>query len=264
MEIKAIDALAQQKNFIIQRADKGGAIVIWPKESSLTEAFRQLDNGLHYTKSTRNDIPELTAQIIFFLTNLLTKQKTTIKIYEFLEPKSLPHTPKFYLLPKMHEPKIDNITPGRPIVSGCGSPTKKLSQYLDYYLKPIVQTMPSYIKDSKHFLQIIRNNRSIIPKDSLLATLKVKSLYINIPQNEGIQYCLEALTQFYGQSLPRPINELKQTFEFSLKGNYFEFKDQIYLQIHGTSMGMPMAPNFANIFMSQIENGQTSKYYKSV
>ena len=254
MEIKAIDTLAQQKNIIIQRADKGGAIVIWPKESYLTVAFRQLDNALHYTKSTRNDIPELTAQIISFLTNLLTKQKLTIKIYEFLEPKSLPRTPKFYLRPKIHKPKIDDITPGRPIVSGCGSPTEKLSQYLDYYLKPIVQTIPLYIKDSKHFLQIIMNNRSIIPKDSLLATLDVKSLYTNIPQNEGIQYCLEALTQFYGQSLPLPINELKQMFEFILKGNYFEFKDQIYLQIHGTSMGTPMAPNFANIFMSQLEN----------
>ena len=254
MEIKAIDILAQQKNIIIQRADKGGAIVIWPKESYLTEAFRQLDNALHYTKSTRKDIPELTAQIISFLTNLLTKQKITIKIYEFLEPKSLPRTPKFYLLPKIHKPKIDDITPGRPIVSGCGSPTEKLSQYLDYYLKPIVQTILSYIKDSKHFLQIIMNNRSIIPKDSLLATLDVKSLYTNIPQNEGIQYFLEALTQFYGQSLPLPINELKQMFEFILKGNYFEFEDQIYLQIQGTSMGTPMAPNFTNIFMSQLEN----------
>ena len=236
MEIKAIDTLAQQQNIMIRKADKGGAIVIWPRESYLAEALRQLDNALHYTKST-NDIPELTVQIILFLTNLLTKQKITFKIYEFLEPRSLPRTPKFYLLPKIHKPKIDDITPGRPIVSGCSSPTEKLSQYLDYYLKPTVQTTPSYIKDTKHFLQIIMNNRSTIPKGSLLATLDVKSLYTNIPQNEGIQYCLNALMRFYGQSLPLPINELKQMFEFVLKGNYFEFKDQIYLQIQGTSMG---------------------------
>ena len=75
MEIKAIDTLAQQKNIMIQKAAKGGAIVIWPRESYLAEASRQLDNALHYTKSTRNDIPELTARIISFLTNLLTKQK---------------------------------------------------------------------------------------------------------------------------------------------------------------------------------------------
>ena len=54
--------------------------------------------------------------------------------------------------------------------------------------------------------------------------------------------------------LPIPVQHLKQMFEFILKGNYFTFNGQCYLQQHGTSMGTPFAPNFANIFMSRIEN----------
>lgn len=247
VEIKAIDTLTKQKSIVIQRVDKGGAIVLWPRESYLAETFKQLENTSHYTKSQTNDIPELTAQIITFLTDLLAKPKISSRIYEFLEPSNSPRTPRFYLLPKIHKPKINNITPGRPIISGCGSPTEKLSRFLDYYIKPIVQTIPSYIKDSKNFLQIIMSNRAIIPEGSLLATLDVKSLYTNIPQNEGKQYNLDAMLQLYDQSLPLPINKLKQMFEFVLKGNFLEFNNQTYLQIHGTSMGTPMEPNFANI-----------------
>ena len=160
----------------------------------------------------------------------------------------------FYLLPKIHKPRVDDITLGRPIVSGCGSPTEKLSQFLDYYLKLMVQTIPSYIRDSKHFLQDIMQERVSFPEDTLLATLDVKSIYTNIPQDEGIQCCLEAMTQYYGRNLPLSVNKLRQMFEFVLRGNYFEFNNQLYLQTHGTSMGTPMAPNFANIFMSCIED----------
>ena len=41
--------------------------------------------------------------------------------------------------------------------------------------------------------------------------------------------------------------------EFILKKNYFQFRNNFYLQIHGTAMGSPLAPNYANIFMDAIE-----------
>ena len=50
---------------------------------------------------------------------------------------------RFYLLPKIH--KID--VPGRPVVSACNCPTEMLSTYIDDLLKPIVVTLPSYLKD---------------------------------------------------------------------------------------------------------------------
>ena len=41
-----------------------------------------------------------------------------------------------------------------------------------------------------------------------------KSLYINIPQDLGIQYCLEAMQHFYHGKLPLPIQDLQQMFMF--------------------------------------------------
>ena len=69
----------------------------------------------------------------------------------------------------------------------CGSPTKKLLSYLDHYLRPIVEESASYIKDTNHFLQQIFEIHTSTPPNSWLVTLDVKSLYTNIPQDEGIK-----------------------------------------------------------------------------
>ena len=93
-----------------------------------------------------------------------------------------------------------------------------------------------------------------MPKDTILATLDVKSLFTNIPHQEGMQYCLEAIGNHYKPKTPLPLKYLDQMLKFILKNNYFIFDDIFYLQVHRTSMGTPFAPNYANIFMTKIEN----------
>ena len=41
--------------------------------------------------------------------------------------------------------------------------------------------------------------------------------------------------------------------EHILKKNYFEFNNEYYLQISGTAMGTRCAPNYAIIFMAELE-----------
>ena len=62
-----------------------------------------------------------------------------------------PRTPVIYFLPKIHKP--DN-----PIVSACSSPTELIYSFLDGVTFPLVKTLPSYIKDTKHALQDFRPN----------------------------------------------------------------------------------------------------------
>ena len=129
------------------------------------------------------------------------------------------------MLPKIHKPN----NPGRPIISGCDSPPANLSIYLDHYLKPIVQNLPSYIKDTDDFLQTVLHPDLNIPPGSILVTMDVQSLYTNIPQDEGTDICLSAVEEFYGNSLPLPIPYLRQMFDFILKYNFFKFDNQFYL-----------------------------------
>lgn len=67
----------------------------------------------------------------------------------------------------------------RPIVSGCSGPTEHISAFLDSIIKPIVPTIPSYIKDSSHMIALPKELR--IPKNALLVTIDVSSPNTNIP-----------------------------------------------------------------------------------
>ena len=66
--------------------------------------------------------------------------------YEFKKSCNLG---KFYLLPKIHE-SLENV-PGRRVISNCGTPTEKVSEFFDHHLKPVMQSVKPYIKDSGHF-----------------------------------------------------------------------------------------------------------------
>ena len=139
--------------------------------------------------------------ICTFLTHLIADSHIDDTLNEFLETHNPPRTPIFYPLPKIHKP--NNL--GRSIISGIDSPTANLSVYRDYYLKPIVCTLPSYIKDTDHFLRTILDDNLEIPVNSILLSMDVRSLYTNIPQDEGTDVCLSALSEFYGTDLPLPL-----------------------------------------------------------
>ena len=52
------------------------------------------------------------------------------------------------MLPKLHKKGC----PGRSVISGCGTPTEKISEFVDYHLKALVTTIPSFVKDTNDFL----------------------------------------------------------------------------------------------------------------
>ena len=81
---------------------------------------------------------------------------------------------KLYFLPRTH--KRLSAVPGRPVISNCGTPTEKVSEYLDYILKPIMQDRWSYIKDSSDFLKEIKNIGKI-PELAVSVTADVFGLY---------------------------------------------------------------------------------------
>ena len=80
--------------------------------------------------------------------------------------------------------RLRNV-PGRPVISNCGTPTEKASEFLDYHLKPIIQIGKSYIKDSGCFINKIKNLRNIL-EDAVLVTADLVGLYPIIPHEVGL------------------------------------------------------------------------------
>ena len=117
---------------------------------------------------------------------------------DFLSPSQL-KTARLYLLPKIHK----RGNPGRPIVSSNGTPTEKISRFIDHYLQPLVTGLPSPIRDTTDFLNKLRRLPPL-PPGSLLVTLDVSSLYTNIPHDEAFWHVRRYSIQGPPHNRPMP------------------------------------------------------------
>ena len=167
--------------------------------------------------------------------------------FEYFGPA---RTPLFYGLPKVHKPNL----PLRPIVSACDSPTDQLSNYVTHFIQPLVEILPSYIRDNKHFLQLLESLPPL-PENAILVTADVTSLYTNIPHEEGIESVLHYM-KLNANTLP-PDGPSPHTIgillETILKNNNLSFMDKHFLQLVGTAMGTKATPPYANLFMGRHE-----------
>ncbi|XP_064479668.1 uncharacterized protein LOC135392988 isoform X2 [Ornithodoros turicata] len=206
----------------------------------IDEGLRQLACATFYKTLDTDPTEQIVSDITKHLKALKAAKKIDSAVYEYLLPRNS-KPGRFYMLPKIHKPG----NPGRPIVSCNGTATEKLSSFVDHLLKDIPPRLPSYIKDTNHFLQIL--NQCQPPPSSLLVTLDVSSLYTNIPHDDA-----EAPFSKYSDSSCDP-SVVSTLLELILKNNNFEFNDGHYLQVNGTAMGTKMAPNYANLFVGSLE-----------
>ena len=90
--------------------------------------------------------------------------------------------------------------------------------------------------------------RPIISLIGNLVTYDVCSLFTNIPLQEAIVIVIELILENNPQ-LKVTKRELKQLFDFATSGTQSIFNDSFNDQIDGVSMGSPLGPVLANLFM---------------
>ena len=83
--------------------------------------------------------------------SIKSQGKIVDKEFKYLtyEYQKVSNLNKMHLLPKIHN------APGRPIISNCVTPTEKVSEFVDFQLKPVMQSSKSYIKDSGDFVSFL-------------------------------------------------------------------------------------------------------------
>ena len=94
-------------------------------------------------------------------------------------------------------------------MGGNGSPTENisLSLFVDNFIKPLLSQAPSFIHDTSDFLRKLEAVKNQIPSTALIGTFDVFSLYTNIPHDEGVLACFEALAEI-NHTIP-PTDDLK-------------------------------------------------------
>ena len=120
------------------------------------------------------------------------------------------------------------------------------------FTKHGAQIQDSYLNDTTNFIRFIESTR--VPRNAFLVSMDVTSLYMNIPQEEGITIVCNAYENFHAKNPPIYSYKFPQrNAQPILKENSFQFNGKNYLQTHGTAMGTKVAVAFANIFMASIE-----------
>jgi hypothetical protein len=195
-------------------------------------------------------------EIHTLIMDLNNREEISDKCANFLYNQQ-PRTPQLYLLPKIHKNKVP--VPGRPIVSANNSPTERISQLADHFLKPLVQNTKSYVKDTTHFINQIESLPAFTT-GTILCTVDVTSLYTNIPNMEGIRACKKQLELHRRVSEPPTNQSIIRLLDQVLTKNNFDFNEKHYLQVGGTAMGTRVAPSFANLFMADFEEKYVYPY----
>ena len=139
------------------------------------------------------------------------------------------------------------------------TPTKKVSEYLDHILKPIMQESWSYVKDSGDFLKKVKNIGKI-PEGAILVTADVVGLYPSIPHGAGLEALRKRLNE---RETPRvPTEELIKMADFVLKNNLFEFNGGMKMQKLRIVIGTKFAPPYACTVMDAVELEYLTSQYR--
>ena len=187
-EWKAMKGLAEDRRIVIKPADKGSCVVVWDKLDYLAEAENHLKDNNTYkdVKFGDDDLVKLVGTYNKMFKQLLSKQNISSSEFKYFSYnyKKSTNLGKMYLLPKIHK-RLENVS-GRPVVSNCGTPTEKVSEFLDYHLKSTMQSAKSYIKDTSDFLRKL-NELGKLPENAILVTTDGIGLYPSIPHADGLE-----------------------------------------------------------------------------
>ncbi|KAM4043956.1 uncharacterized protein ACNLHF_014260 isoform 1-T2 [Anomaloglossus baeobatrachus] len=243
---KALTELQGYSDIVIKPADKGGNIVIMSVEKYEREVTRQLREKATYMRLPSNPLEKYISELAVILDRALEIGLIDKKMYDGLCRK-YPKIPTFYILPKIHKDAVN--PPGRPIVSGMEGMCDPICKFIDYYLQPMVETLPSYVRDTTDVLR--RIDGIFLEEDMTIVTADVEGLYTCIVHEDGlraVRFFLEASGR--GDDMGELILEL---LHFILTHNFFVFKDYFYLQKRGTAMGAACVPSYAGLFLGYWE-----------
>ena len=84
--------------------------------------------------------------------------------------------------------KLERAKINTPVIENIGSLTENISKYVDHHTKDLVKTLPSYLEDTRDFLDLCENiiQSGNLKGNHILVTIDVVSLYTNISKQDAI------------------------------------------------------------------------------
>ena len=173
-----------------------------------------------------------------------------------------------YVLPKDHK---EGRLKGRPIIAALDGPATKLAKALSSKLNGLMSEIPAHLNSCDEFVEWISSFRDRNIKG--FASLDVTNLYGNIPRTDGDRdhSIYSVLSDFFNQHKHlEPVLRGLETEDFiaivqlALNNDFVLYKEECYRQINGLSMGNPLAPQLAIIYMNTVESNILNSIRKDI
>ena len=156
-----------------------------------------------------------------------------------------PTLPRIYGLPKIH--KTGKAM--RPITSSINAPTYNLAKWLVQKFNSFPKFESANLKNSLDLVDKIKDIN--IDKNDRLVSFDVTSLFPSIPIEK-----LQTLLKKWLNKIEMESTEAEDYIlltRLCIEQNFFSFNGKYYKQKSGLSMGNPLSPFLANLFMSAFE-----------
>ena len=246
---KALKELREMDDITILPADKGNATVLMDKKDYHNKLSAMLNTGT-YGKLSKDPTKSRESKLTQMLKGMERTKELPTQLYNRLRPSGS-KPPMIYGLPKIHKPDI----PLRPIVACIGSPTYNLSKFISSVISPLSGQGDSFVKDSKHFVDEIKDFR--LSPDEILVSFDVKSLFTNIPIDEAVRVIFEKMKEnedLVSDRTSLTTDRIADLLELCLRSTYFMYQGEFFEQQDGVAMGSPVSATVANLYMEYFED----------
>ena len=246
---KTLSALASNTEIKVCSFDKGVGLVVldtdkyYDKLDTIindTSKFTQIE----YNDASKHPILKEETSIQNYLRRYFKKDMDS-QLYSKVYPVGS-NPGKLYGMCKVHKQNY----PMRPVVSMLGTPQYGLAKMLDSWIKPFIPNNYT-LQSTEDFLEKLRD---FTPSaDDYCVSFDVTSLFTNVPLEETIQL----IADFIYADKRRILYQIKKDIFIKLlrlatKGTFL-YRDLLYKQIDGVSMGSCLAPTLANFFLGHLE-----------
>lgn len=126
----------------------------------------------------------------------------------------------------------------------------EIAKYLNTIITPCIPSQ-YMLQSTSSFMDKLKLFK--FKPSHVLVSYDVVSLFTNIPLKKTIDIICDYV---YSSSNSKP-SYSRQTFKRLLEiatGGYFLYKGKLFCQVDGVTMGSPLGPTFANIFLAHFEN----------
>ena len=146
--------------------DKGPSFTKMTKEQYISAGNTELLKTQYYEEVNSSPTDQIKADNDVLVNMMLQKDEITDKVADYFQ-LGQSKLSTFYHLLKTHKIPTELVSPlkwleeqGFPIrgiISGKGGPTERLAGFIDHFLQPGMKKLGSFLKDTKHTLQIMEN-----------------------------------------------------------------------------------------------------------